>query len=135
MQVRRIPCAATISEHRPGANRPTTVYIILRSLSLEPQQKIFSFKLLCCHHSDQLISRTLDLRSLLLSEYCSRETPFTRGSTSCPPSAITRTRTHTNAYTVKKSHATLTYMLVQLCKCHAHVSEVRIGRGRDLRGV
>jgi hypothetical protein len=52
IQVRRIPCVATISKHRSNANRNTTVYIILIILGLESQQKIFSFKLLCCHHSN-----------------------------------------------------------------------------------
>ena len=68
-----------------------TVYLILKSLSLESQQNVFSFKLLCCHHRDHYVSRTLDLRSLLLSEFCSAQTPFAwKHQFSSPPPPITR---------------------------------------------
>ena len=61
IQARKIPCVATISKHQPSANRPTTVY--MSGLSLESQQKMSSFKLLCCHHSNHFLSRTLGLCS------------------------------------------------------------------------
>ena len=65
-QVRRIPCAVTIST--PCSTRPiasigvvTATRLILSSLRLESPQLISSFKLLCCHHSNHYVSRTRDL--------------------------------------------------------------------------
>ena len=81
MQVRRI-CKATIPEQLPGTHNGNTVYIILKGLGLESQQKISSIKLLCCCHSNHYISRTLDLCRLLLGGYCSTQASFARASAS-----------------------------------------------------
>ena len=72
--VKRIPCVAI---QFPNTGRALldlltyTSFIVVTTIrlifsSLESQQLISSFKLLCCHHSNHSLSRTLDLYSLLL---------------------------------------------------------------------
>ena len=137
-----LPCVTTMPEHRPGANRANTVYIILKGLGLESQQKISSSKLLCCCHSNHYISRTLGLCSSLLGGYCSTQASFARASASYPPLTpiphtnhqhyqITNIRKHIltqkiTHYTffsrtqllrhplTRKAYTTLTYILVQV---------------------
>ena len=48
----------------------TGTRLILSPLRLESPQYISSSKRLCCHHSNNYLSRTLDLQSLLLCGYC-----------------------------------------------------------------
>ena len=88
---------------------PTTLSIISRRItSLESQQKIISVKVFFCHHSNNLRSRTLDLCSLLLCEYCSTQASFARASASCHPLPPIPpiTNTHTGTHSHKKAHNT-----------------------------
>ena len=106
-----------------------TVYLIVRSLGVESQQNVFSFKLLCCHHSNHYISRTLDLRSLLLREYCSKQISFARGSTSCHPSnhtyRYTQTHTHTHTHTHLHKH---THTLTQTSTHYTFCFQIQLFR-------
>jgi len=100
----------TILEHRSGANRANTGYIIFNGL-LVSQQSISSSKLFYCCHSNHYISRTRDLCSLLLGGYCSTQASFARASASylSSPHPARKSPTpsnhkHTHAHTHTKNH-------------------------------
>lgn len=86
----------------------TATRLILSSLRLESPQHISRFKLLCCHHGNYYISRTLDLCSLVPGGYCTTQASFARARTihHTHPSHI-----HTQAHTHTKTHYTLSHTL------------------------
>lgn len=98
----------------------TATRLILSSLRLESPQHISRFKLLCCHHGNYYISRTVDLCSLVPGGYCTTQASFARARTihHTHPSHI-HTQAHTHKHTLTQKHTThfLTHFLI-----HTHTS-------------
>ena len=98
----------------PSATRPTISIIvivtatrlILSSLRLESPQHISRFKLLCCHHGNYYISRTVDLCSLVPGAYCTTQASFARARTFITHPSHIHTQAHTHTKTLTQKHTT-----------------------------
>ena len=111
----------------------TAMRIILSRLRFESPQRISSFKVLCCHHSNHQRSSTLDLCSTLHKHHSRVHAPFIifpPPNPNPPVRARFTQRDYTHKHTLAKTHTTHFSLLLSQTRLITHRNTNTSARAR-----